>query len=501
MTSRLRLRAVLAAALVVAAPSARADDPTKRNFDADPSRLALSLDGGFTIETAGAQPAKTWGLAAILDLTTGLLSLQLGSQRDQLLEHRLSLHLLGAWSLGPAELSVEVPVALWQQSDFSLLTDQGVTGPLVAPIAKTALGDVRLGAKVPVLREERFPLGLAGLLDVRLPTGNGDAFYSDGFAVVPTAIATKTLGRVRLDGQLGYNFRGTGQYAQLVVQDGWTYGAGVTVDLPKAAFLQRWRALAEIGGGLPRGWDSSSERYRAPLAARAGLRWFVTPDVSVELGGGAGLGETGYGREQWRVFGGVRWSRMPAAALPPDEDWDHDGVPNSKDRCPREPGPAELDGCPDRDGDGIPDIDDKCPDQPGPVQNEGCPLKEDEPLVEIENERLSLKDSVHFDTGKDTIKSESFKLLDQIAELLNAHAELKRIRIEGHTDNVGGAAYNKDLSQRRARSVVRYLSEKGKVAPSRLEAAGYGFERPVASNATAMGRSKNRRVDFTILAE
>jgi outer membrane protein OmpA-like peptidoglycan-associated protein len=499
MTSR--LLAGLAAAAALAASSARADDPTKRQFDPDPSRLALSLDGGFAVETAGAQPARMHGFAAILDLTTGLLSLQLGSQRDQLLEHRLSLHLLGAWSVGWAELSAEVPVALWQQSDFSLLTDQGVTGPLVAPIAQTAFGDIRLGAKVPLLRQERFPIGLAAMLDLRLPTGNGDAFYSDGLAAVPSVVATRAFGRVRLDAQLGYHFRGTGQYAQLVVHDGWTYGAGVNVDLPRAGFLQRWRALAEITGGLPRGWDSSSERYRAPLSARAGLRWFVTPEVSVELGGGAGLGETGYGREEWRVFGGIRWTRLPAGALPPDEDTDHDGVPNSKDRCPREAGPAELEGCPDRDGDGIPDIDDKCPDQPGPVQNEGCPLREDEPLVQIENERLSLRDSVHFDTGKDTIQSASFKLLDQVAALLNEHTELKKIRIEGHTDNVGSGSYNKDLSLRRARSVVRYLAEKGKVAPSRLEAAGYGFERPVASNATAAGRSKNRRVDFTILGE
>ena len=56
-------------------------------------------------------------------------------------------------------------------------------------------------------------------------------------------------------------------------------------------------------------------------------------------------------------------------------------------------------------------------------------------------------------------------------------------------------------TQRRARSVVRYLVEKGGVAASRLEPAGYGFERPVATNATAVGRARNRRVEFTILGE
>jgi outer membrane protein OmpA-like peptidoglycan-associated protein len=504
-----RLLAGLAAAAVLATPPARAEDPTRRGFDPDPARLALSLDGGFAVETAGAAPAKTYGLAAILDLSAGLLSLELGGERDRLLEHRLSLHLLGAYSLGRVELGVEVPVALWQDSDFSLLTKQGiVNGPLIAPIARTALGDVRLGAKVPVLRQESSPVGLAAMLDLRLPTGNGDAFYSDGLSVVPSAIVTRSFGRVRLDAQGGYQFRRTGQYAQLVVHDGWTYGAGANVDLPKLGRLERWRAIAEVVGGWPRGYDLSGARYRAPLSARAGLRWFAWRDLSVEAGGGAGLGQAGYGREAWRVFAGVRWVPQPrtgAAALAPmtpdDDDWDKDGIPNAKDECPREAGPAETGGCPDRDGDGIPDKDDKCPDQPGPAQNDGCPVAEGEPLVEIETERLSLKDAIHFDTAKDTIKQESFKILDQVAELLKQHAELKKVRVEGHTDNVGSGPYNKDLSHRRARSVVRYLVERGGVPARRLEAEGFGFERPVASNATAVGRAKNRRVEFTILGE
>ena len=495
MTRRL-LAGLLAIALTGSV--ARAEDPTKRRFDPDPSRLALSLDPAFTTETAGAADAKTWSLGAIVDLSSGLLSLQLGGETDQVLSKRLSLHLLGGYSFGWMEIAAEVPVALWQQSDLSLLEQQGVTGPLVDPIASAALGDLRLGAKIPVLTEKRFPIGLAAMLDLRLPTGNAKAFYSDGFAAVPSVIATRTLGRVRLDAQLGYDLRGEGQYAQLVVHDGVGYGAGVSVDLPKLWRIDRWRAIADLQGGWPRGYAGTGDRYKAPLSWRAGLRWFAWKDLAFDLGGGSGLGQTGYGGEDWRIFFGVRWT---PASLPPDEDWDKDGVPNAKDRCPRNPGPAELEGCPDRDGDGVPDLDDKCPDQPGPVENDGCPLKEDEPLVQIETERLTLKDAIHFDTAMDTIKPESFKILNQVADLLRQHAELKKIRVEGHTDNVGGAGYNKDLSQRRARSVVRYLVEKGKIPAQRLESEGYGFERPVASNATATGRAKNRRVEFQILAE
>jgi outer membrane protein OmpA-like peptidoglycan-associated protein len=492
------LLVMLAAAALLGAGGAWADDPARRGFDADPARLALSLDGGFAVETAAAAGAGTWRAGAVLDLANGLLVLRQGSQRDDLLAYRLGLHLLGGVSLGRLELGAELPVAVWQQSDLSLLTSVGVTGPLVAPIASTALGDLRLGAKLPLLDAASFPVGLAALAELRLPTGNPKAFASDGLALAPSLVATRAFGPLRLDGQLGYLLRGAGQYAQLVVHDGLTWGLGGSYDLPPAGRLDRWKAIAEVTGAVPRGYDPASARFGAPLAARAGLRAFLTPELSVEAGGGTGLGPVGYGRERWRVFVGVRLGGQ--AIGPPDADFDKDGVPNAKDRCPTVPGPPELDGCPDRDGDGIPDVEDRCPDQPGPAENEGCPLAEDEPLVEIETEKLSLKDSIHFDTARDTIQPESFPVLDQVAALLASHPELKRIRVEGHTDNVGAAAYNKDLSARRAASVVRYLVEKG-IAPGRLVPAGFGFERPVATNETALGRAKNRRVEFTILGE
>jgi OOP family OmpA-OmpF porin len=495
MTTRLL---ALAAAAALLARAAAAEDPTERGFDPDPARLALSLDGGFAVETAAAAERGTFGFAAVVDYAEGLLALELAGERQDLLESRLSLHLLGGWSLGRVELSAHVPLALWQRADFSLLEAQGVTGPLVAPVSRTALGDVRLGAKVPLLDAARFPVGLAALLDVRLPTGDRDAFTSDGAALVPSAIATRAFGPLRVDAQLGYALRGRGQYAQLVVHDGFVYGAGASLDLPSLASLERWRAIGEVTGGWPRGYDLDGARYRAPLSARAGLRAWLSRAISVELGAGAGLGEAGYGRERWRVFAGVRWRE--AAVGKPHDDFDRDGVPNAKDLCPRDAGPAELDGCPDTDGDLIPDREDRCRREAGPAENDGCPAAADEPAVEIESERLSLRESIQFDTGRDTIQKGSFPILDEIAKLLLDHPELRRIRVEGHTDNVGAAAYNKELSERRAASVVRYLVAKG-VPKERLSPAGFGFERPVASNATALGRAKNRRVEFTLLAE
>lgn len=488
----------LAASAVLATAAGAADDPTRRGFDADPSRPALSLDGGFVVETAAPSPEGAWRLGALLDLAGGLLTLTQGGRQDDLLGPRLSVHLLGARVVGPVELSAHLPVIAYQRSDLSLLTDANVVGPLVNPVAEAALGDLRLGAKLPLTAQRGWPVSLAALLDLRLPTGDGQAFASDGLALAPSLVATRAFGRLRLDGQAGWLLRRSGQYLQLVVRDAFTWGAGASYDLPPTRLLPRWRAHAELSGQVPRGFDPGSARTRAPLSARAGLRAFLGPDLSIEAGLGTGLGEVGYGHERWRVFGGVRWGGQPVG--PPQGDLDHDGVPNAKDACPTVPGRPELDGCPDDDADGIPNPEDRCPQVPGPAENEGCPLQEGEPLVEIEAERLALKDAIHFDTDRDTIKPESFPVLDQVARILSAHPELRRIRVEGHTDDVGPAGYNKGLSARRAASVVRYLVGKG-IAADRLAPEGFGLERPIATNETALGRARNRRVEFTILGE
>lgn len=117
--------------------------------------------------------------------------------------------------------------------------------------------------------------------------------------------------------------------------------------------------------------------------------------------------------------------------------------------------------------------------------------------VTVAKGKLELTEKVFFDTGKTTIQPVSFKLLDEVATVLNDHPEVKRVVVEGHTDNRGAAALNRKLSQGRADAVRKYLVDKGVVA-GRLAAMGYGPSRPIADNKTAKGRETNRRVEFTI---
>ncbi len=180
-------------------------------------------------------------------------------------------------------------------------------------------------------------------------------------------------------------------------------------------------------------------------------------------------------------------------------DKDKDGFADHVDACPDEPGTQN--GCPvdknsksiDSDQDGVTDAFDKCPQTPGSVQNNGCPE-----LAKEEQEILSAAfDNLEFETGKSLIKASSYESLDQLAELLEKKPEWKLI-ISGHTDNVGKPASNMTLSKNRALSVKAYLLSKG-ILGNRLETEWFGQTKPVASNKSAQGRQKNRRVEMTII--
>jgi len=188
------------------------------------------------------------------------------------------------------------------------------------------------------------------------------------------------------------------------------------------------------------------------------------------------------------------------------DDGDGDGVLDEVDRCPDEPEDIDdwedSDGCPDPDNDrdGILDVDDACPIKPetdnGYLDEDGCPDVAPQ-RVKVERTRIVIEESIFFDVDKATIKPESFDLLDEIADTLDAHPELLKIRIEGHTDSDGDALYNLKLSQARAESVVDALVGRG-VDEDRLEPVGFGEAQPLASNADAAGKARNRRVEFHI---
>jgi len=101
---------------------------------------------------------------------------------------------------------------------------------------------------------------------------------------------------------------------------------------------------------------------------------------------------------------------------------------------------------------------------------------------------------INFETAKSDIRPESRNIIDQVAEMLNQHPELK-ISIEGHTDNTGSPASNQSLSENRAKAVVAAIGLKG-VDKTRMTARGFGQSKPIATNDTEEGKALNRRVEI-----
>ena len=120
-------------------------------------------------------------------------------------------------------------------------------------------------------------------------------------------------------------------------------------------------------------------------------------------------------------------------------------------------------------------------------------------LVEkqLTEQKRAVTYGIYFDFNKDTIKPESEPVLKQIVQAMTDNAGWK-LTVSGHTDNIGGDAYNLDLSKRRAAAVKQALVTHYHIAPDRLSTDGFGASSPVDTNDTLEGRARNRRVELTL---
>lgn len=206
-------------------------------------------------------------------------------------------------------------------------------------------------------------------------------------------------------------------------------------------------------------------------------------------------------------------------------DRDRDDVPDHADECPATPGLPKYKGCPvpDSDGDGINDEDDQCISIPGVARYKGCPLPDTDKdgLNDEEDSCISVPGSrenfgcppsagidealnlaarnIFFNSGSAELLPSSFPSLDKVVEILKQSPRLK-LSIEGHTDNSGTPQGNRILSLNRAKAVLEYISSKG-IDQTRLTAAGFGQEKPLTENLTAEGRARNRRVELKLIEQ
>ncbi|MCU7937141.1 MAG: OmpA family protein [Candidatus Thiodiazotropha sp. (ex Dulcina madagascariensis)] len=200
-------------------------------------------------------------------------------------------------------------------------------------------------------------------------------------------------------------------------------------------------------------------------------------------------------------------------------DADNDGVVDSRDQCPGTAAGVTVDGkgCAlDSDGDGVIDADDDCPNTPRGVEvdSRGCELDKDSDGVVDSKDNCPntpagatvtpqgcavqiVLENIRFELDSDQVSADYTATLDQVAASLKAREDIKSIAVIGHTDSTGSAAYNQRLSERRAAAVADYLAGKG-IDSSLFTAKGMGEGSPVADNASAEGRARNRRVELKL---
>jgi len=332
---------------------------------------------------------------------------------------------------------------------------------------------------------------------------------------------------------VGYRRRGT----RTVMTDTMTMTTGSEVPFGVAASYAlvpgRFDLVAEIYGGAA----LAGQSYH-PIEAVTGVKLYLAKSSFFTLGGGLGTDA------EARAFLGIVFE-------PSVGDRDGDGVKDDRDRCPGVPedldGHEDSDGCPedepaprpvaadpDRDGDGIHDRLDHCPDDPEDVDGfqdqDGCPdpdndgdrildladLCPNEPedldgyddgdgcpepeKVTRSKGTIDVLDNIYFETDSAVIKPESYPLLDAIALAVKGWSDIRLLEIQGHADERGTAEHNLRLTQSRAESVVRYLTEKG-VAARRMRARGFGETQPVDPRHHPSAWSKNRRVAFIIVEQ
>lgn len=439
-----------------------------------------------------------------------LLAVQTGKSIDAVGARLQVTGLAGVGFYDWFDVGVAVPFVAWQTSDN--LRSLGTEGE----IAPQALGDIRLSTKIALPyfnRKARIKegLGMAVGGDLNLPTGNQNAFTSDG----------AVTGAVRYIVDYRFNFgliisanggvwlRPDRQFAGTKVGDMASWGTAAEMYV-----VQRW-GWSVLGGvyghvSLSSFPDSPAQ---VPAEALLAMRWQWKNGFTLTVGGNFGA-NCGFGAPVFRAFAGLNWT--PSSSREQEEvnrlkqkdsnDPDHDGLIEKADKCPDEPGTPQNFGCPDqdKDSDGIVDREDECPElASGPRGQKGCPV------AYVKGDFITVLDPVNFATDKDIILEDSKPALNQVVQVLTARPDIRELIIEGHTDVRATEKYNQDLSQRRVDSVKAYIVQQG-IDPARITAVGMGHSKPMVDDSGCVGAddklsdtckyltSKNRRVIFRI---
>jgi OmpA-OmpF porin, OOP family len=381
-----------------------------------------------------------------------------GAERYALVRHQAVVHVGGAAVVADRlRLALDAPVALYQDGESALV--EGVT---LSPSNAPAFGDLRLAADIRVVGVPDAPFSLALGARGWLPTGLRSQFTSDGSArVAPQVLAAGTLDVLVWAARLAVVYRSRDDaYAgrALGSELSGAIGVGVRTLSGRLVVGPELFAASTFGGGAK--FLGSRE---TPAEWLLGAHYDVVTNLRAGAGIGGGLGH-GYGSPVVRGLASLEWVT---------------GAPPRKSVTGEEPEP-------------------RTPWEGFEGGGTGAPVKEERPLAVVTENEIRIEEQLRFATDSADLLAGSDAVLGAVKRVLDEHQEIRRLRIEGHTDSTGDATYNDDLSARRAAAVETWLVGHG-IAKERLESAGLGSKEPLETNETEEGRAKNRRVVFRII--
>jgi outer membrane protein OmpA-like peptidoglycan-associated protein len=477
----------------------------------------------FALDGLDLRGHTRWAAGAVADYAYRPLVLYAadGSSLAPIVRHQWFVHADGSVVLfRTLKLGLSLPLLLANEGES--VTANGGT---LAVASGVGIGDLRLSAESRLYGGYGAPMTLAIATTAWLPTGSARAFTSDGYPRASLELrAAGEFHALTYAAATGVLARAERSADGAALGSEWTFAAALGVRLLDRRLLvgpEVWGATL-IAPSLT---DHVFSHTVTPIELTVGAH-YVHSDFRFGVGVGPGLNH-GLGTPALRVLAAAEWSPepdepppapppsiprpapepAPAAPVvvpaPVETDRDHDGVADALDACPDTPGAASTEparnGCPvpdDRDRDGVLDADDACPDAAGPPSAEssrnGCPL------VKVAGDRIEILERIEFENGSSRLKPASDAVLGAVLEVLETRSEIRLLEVQGHTDDRGMRAANRELSRRRAEAVVAWLVSHG-VEAARLRAVGFGQDKPLAPNATEDGRQSNRRVEFHIV--
>jgi OOP family OmpA-OmpF porin len=514
----IRVVATLLTSAVASSVWAQAQ-PQPGGFSVDRFEPAGVGSEWFTLESLDFRGHMRVGASLVGDWANRPLVIfnQNGAEVAPLIRNQVMAHAdVGIVLWERARLDLNLPVSIFDNGQGGAVGGQA----LAPPPGGLGIGDLRLGLDVRLYGRAHGLFTAAAGVQVFTPTGSVAGYTSDGqIRFWPRISVAGERGRLVWAARAGYQTRPSSGLAP---------GDEITGGLALG-----WRVSPTVLLGSELYGSSTRAAFGKAAATPAELLFeghvAVAPDWRVGAGVGPGLTD-GPGSPTIRVLASLEyWPAFleqaapapiagprppstppppaPPVALPPPPppppDTDGDGIPDAEDACPQEPGEAspdaEKNGCPtpkDRDGDTIVDQDDACPDAACPPNSD--PAQNGCPIVRIERGQIRIREQVQFKTASAAIRKQSDYILAAVVKILRENAEISKVRIEGHTDARGKPASNKSLSKRRAAAVVKWLVRHG-IDKKRLTSAGFGQDRPIATNLTDDGRRQNRRVELHIV--